>query len=173
MNKLQIIFLAVVIPIGLLVPLSYILGIGDNADILWGGVPKNTRSIYVGSMLLGATSFFIFSAYIFFNLLKQDITLPFGLGSNIFTIIYGILLASSALWIPLVNSMVNNPKDITWLGVRAVLLLTALCSLCLLLIFIKLGGDSLHYKLSLIGLVIFLIHTGVLDAVIWPYLWKK
>ena len=173
MNTLQKIFLAVIIPIGILVPLSYVLGIGNNADLLWGGVSKNVRPVYVASMLVSATFFFIFTTYIFFKLLNPDTVLPFGLGNNIFAILYGILLASSALWTPLVNSMVKNPTDLTWLGVRAVLILTALCAIALLVIFLKLSDNSTYYKLSLLGLLLFIIHTGILDALVWPYLWKK
>jgi hypothetical protein len=83
------------------------------------------------------------------------------------------MLIASALWIPWVNAMLSNPNKTTWALIRTSLILVALSSLALTIIFFKNPSTTLHYKASLIGIIIYLIHTGILDAIIWPYLWKK
>jgi len=173
MELIQKIFIFTILPLGSLVVLSYILGIGDNADILWGGVTEKLRKPYTLSMLLSATSYMIFTSYIFFNLLKNQHSLPFNIPTYWIVIIYAVMLIASAAWIPLVNRMVSNPTNITWILIRTSLALVAFASLAILILIFKTPDNTLHYKISLIGITIYLIHTGILDAIIWPYLWKK
>lgn len=165
-------FLLINILSGPLVILSYILGIGsNNIDILWGGVPEDIRGVYSLSMLLGALSFFIFTIYIFKNLIKKGYLIPYSSYINLF---YLLILIPSALWIPLVSNMVISPNDITWIEIRSVLMMVALGSLGLLLLLIKTSPKlkSRAYYLTIIALFWFIFHTGILDAIIWPSLWN-
>jgi hypothetical protein len=167
-----LLFLLINILSGPLVILSYILGIGSNdINILWGGVPKELRGVYSLSMVLGAISFFIFSIYILKNLRIKGYLIAYSSYINLF---YLLILIPSALWIPLVSNMVMSPSDITWIGIRSVLIIVALGSIGLLLLLIKTSPKikSRLYYLSIIALIWFIFHTGILDAIVWPSLWN-
>jgi hypothetical protein len=174
MNKQQKIFLPLTITLGLVVIGSYILGINSSgtADIMWGGVPNSWRGIYTLSMIISALSFFVFSLYTFTQILSLKAKSRYPL--NTLHILYFLILLPSALWIPLVNFMISNPTDLTWIAIRVVLILVALGSLGLLLFFLTLSSKTkvVFYYLSVVGLIIFLFHTAILDAIVWPLLWK-
>lgn len=177
MNTQQIIFLTINLVGGPLVLLSYVIGLkaGKSADILWGGTPKRIRGVYTLSMLISATSLLVTTVFIFLILNNGDIELPYYLNTNIFNILYSVLLLFSAIWIPLVNVMVNRPSKLIWLSIRFGLILVGLSALG---IFILLLGiipqpTGLLYWASVIGMGVFLIHTGILDAFLWPYFWKE
>ena len=174
MNKNQKIFLFIQIVFGTLVPLSYVLGLGENTDAMWGGVPNNIRPIYTVSMLISAAGFFVFSTYTFLKVFKESFTLPYCLKKWTIHLSYILILIPSALWIPLVNVMLEKPSDLIWFSIRTVLLLVALGTLSLLILILKAKKDKkdLFYSATIFGLIWFLFHTGVLDAIIWPYLFK-
>jgi hypothetical protein len=71
--------------------------------------------------------------------------------------------------------MVNNPGPGFEAGIRAVLILTAIGSLLLLISLATLTPKVLDwtYWLALVGSVLFLLHTAVLDAVIWTRLFFR
>lgn len=168
MNSNQKIFLAINIVGGLLVLASYYWGLKSDkgVDAFWGGVPDSIKSVYAVSMLVSATAFFIFSAYVFKNI---------GTGSVPYLISFGIIQIASALWMPLVDVMVSNPSTILWIVIRIVLTVVGLAAIAIFILLLKMfpKHSGLFYYSSLIGLIIFIIHTGILDAVIWPYFWKK
>lgn len=174
MNTNQKILLAIIVVGGLGVILSYILGIrGEKgADVLWGGVPKNIRGIYTLSMLISALGYMIFSLYIYLNLGKNNFDNIFG-GAKIIYITYFLLLLCSALWLPLVKVMVANPKQLIWILIRGTLLVTGIASVVITYLLILAGNKSpnLHYYLSVIGGIIFSVHTLVLDGLFWPSWW--
>jgi len=112
MNTEQILFLIVNLVGGPLVLLSYVIGLkaGKSADILWGGTPKKIRGVYTLSMIVSALSFLITTIFVFLNMNRSNIELPYSLNTNVFNILYTILLICSAIWIPLVNVMVSKPS---------------------------------------------------------------
>ncbi len=168
MNGNQIFFLIVILLLGTFVVLSYILGVKKirNVDLLWGGVSKNWRKFFTGSMLLSALSFFIFSSYIFvlqggnIGLLFIDLT-------------YAILLLSAALWIPLMAKYINTKKKIYWILTRISLIIVGFCSFVLLGIVAFSGHTGIHFVSSVIGLSLFTFHTVILDATVWPCLYTS
>lgn len=169
MNTYQKIFLTIIIIGGTSVLASYVLGAGygNGADALWGGVPDNMKTAYTISMLLSALSFFVFSIYIFK-----------GLGSNsfgsIYLILFFLILVASALWIPLVTLMVANPSTLVWILIRVVLAVVGLASTAIFLLLLTISPrptDAFYYS-ALIGILIFSIHTGILDAIVWPYFFE-
>jgi len=176
LNTNQKIFLAINIVGGILVLASYVIGLkaGKSADILWGGIQKNIRGVYTISMLVAATGFFLFTIFTFLQLNNIESILPYSLNKNVFNILYLIILSSSMLWIPLVNMMVSNPSTILWISIRFVLILVGLCSLFLLILLFKISPKptGFLYTSSLLGLFWFFIHTGILDAILWPHYWK-
>ena len=177
MNTNQKIFLLTVIVGGILVILSYIIGLraGKSADVLWGGTPENIRGVYTASMIVSAISYFVATIFIFLSMKENSIVLPYSLNMNIFNILYAILLVCSTLWIPLVNVMVSNPSTLVWFSIRLVLILVGLASLGILILLLKLSPrpTGILYWSSVIGMTIFFIHTGILDALLWPYFWNR
>ena len=174
MNINQKTFLLVTIIGGLGVILSYILGVrfGKGADALWGGVPQNIRGVYTISMLISAVSYMIFSFYVFLNLGKNSFDNAFR-GVMLVFVSYILLLICSALWLPLVNVMVANPKQLIWILIRGTLLITGIASVVITYLLVSAGSKSpnLHYYLSVIGGIIFSVHTLVLDGLFWPSWW--
>jgi hypothetical protein len=172
MNKDQKLFLFILLVLGTLVPLSYIIGLGDKADTMWGGVPSNIRPLYTISMLISAIGFFIFSTYTFLNVFKDGFILPYSLKKWTIHLSYLLILIPSALWIPLVNVMLDRPSTLIWVAIRSVLILVALGTLILLILITKAKKEEkgLFYYASVVGLILFLFHTGILDAIIWPIL---
>lgn len=168
MSKSQLIFLIINILGGIAVLSSYYFGLKSNPDgaALWGGVPENSRKIYVISMLFSAVSYFIFTSFIILKVLPKS-------GAE-FHILYALILLASALWMPLTTVLVAEPTAMIWFGVRAVLAIVALSSASVLYLLMSQISvySGVHYWLSIVGLVIFTLHTGVLDAIIWPMLWR-
>lgn len=160
-----------------MVLLSYVVGLkaGKSADILWGGTPKKIRCVYTVSMLISALSFLITTIYIFLLMKNTNIQLPYSMNINIFYILYAILLICSAIWIPLINVMVNKPSSVIWLCIRMGLILVGLSALGILILLIGIVPQPANslYWVSAIGMSIFFIHTGVLDVFLWPYFWKR
>ena len=171
----QKLFLAINIIGGILVLGSYYLGLqgGSNVDILWGGVPENVRPVYTISMLICAVGYFIFFGYIFTNLKGKTFKKDFGLFEKMILILFVLILGASALWMPLVNLMVQNPSDLVWLSIRLVLAIVGLASIGVVIVLLKINPKTkgLIYYLSLIGMGWFAFHTAVLDAIIWASLW--
>jgi hypothetical protein len=177
MNIYQIIFLISLLIGGTLVLVSYVIGLkgGKNADALWGGTPKKIRGVYTISMLVSAISYFITTVYIFLLMNNSNIVLPLGLSFHSFTIIYSILLICSMLWVPLVNLMIKRPSKLIWLSIRSTLLLVGLCPVTILLILLTISNHptGILYISSILGISIFIFHTLILDALIWPIFWKR
>lgn len=163
----QIIFLVINILGGILVIGSYIYGIkaNGNADALWGGVPLNLRKVYALSMAIAAISYFAFGGYVMF---KIDT-------SYLYHFLFTIMLVASAFWMPLTYKMIASPSSVTWIGIRVVLAITALASLgiFLSLLFVTPRGTGWFYWSAVVGALLFTLHTGVLDAILWPRLWKQ
>ena len=177
MNANQKLFLAINIIGGILVIGSYYFGLrgGKGVDVLWGGVPENIKPIYTISMLICAVGYFIFFSYIISNLGGETFKSTYWLGEKLFLILFALILVASALWMPLVNVMVGNPSTLVWVGIRIVLAVVALASLGVVVALITISPrpTGAFYYSALIGMIWFTIHTGILDAIVWPYLWGK
>lgn len=174
MNRYQKWFIIITPIIGVLVLLSYVLGVGDNVDIMWGGVPEHYRGAYTISMLLSAFSYFVFTSYTFINILGGKMESNSVRKSRIL-LAYILILVPSALWVPLVRIMIDAPSSLIWFLIKLVLFLVAIGTFILLLQFLKVAkkARNIYYYISLVGVLIFLFHTGILDAIIWPLLWGK
>ncbi len=168
MNNNQIFFLLVIVLFGIPVILSYIFGIRriKKVELLWGGMPKKIQKILTISMLAATVSFLTFSTYIFI-LNGGNVDLIF------IDIIYAVLLGSAALWLPLMIEVIELKKKIYWILTRISLVIVGMCSILLLSIMIFSNRTGLLFVLSIISLVIFSIHTVILDAIVWPYFFTK
>lgn len=177
MTTRQIILLVINIIGGILVIGSYVLGLksGSGADVLWGGVPVNWRKLYTASMIVCAVSYFIFFFYILLNVESGSPVATHPWGGWLFHLLFVLILLPSALWMPLTNVMASNPGDLVWIGIRVVLVLVALGSLGITIGLLTLSPrpTGLFYWSSVVGIAWFFLHTGVLDAILWPYFWVK
>ena len=176
MNNNQKIFIAINVIGGVLVLASYYWGIKSDKGInaFWGEIPNSIKSVYTVSMIISAISFFVFSAYIFKNIATGLLQSSMG-GVLPYLFFFGVIQIASALWMPLVGIMVSNPSTLLWIGIRVALAVVAIVALAIFFLLLRISPkqSSLFYYTTLISLVIFTIHTGILDAVIWPYFWKK
>ena len=157
---------------------SYAIGAIKNpngAQALWGGVPKNLIPLYTLGMFVSAVAFLASTYYIFFKLDASAITVWPGAKFWIFTIVYLLILVPSALWMTLTVRMVNNPGTGFEVGIRTVLILTAIGSLLLLISLATVSPKVVDwtYWLAVIGSALFFLHTAVLDAVIWTILFFR
>lgn len=178
MTSQQIILLIINIIGGILVIGSYVLGLrtqAGGANVLWGGVPDSTRTLYTVSMLISAVGYFAFIYFVNFRLVPDDVTIAGRFGYNLFYIIFILMLLPSALWMPLTNVYANNGGTGTWVAIRIVLFVVGLASVALVwaLLTLQTKLPAVPYWLAVAGSVYFAFHTLVLDAVIWAYLFKQ
>ncbi len=93
------------------------------------------------------------------------------IGYGVFLILYAVVFAGSAAWMPLTYAMLRDPSMAIWIVIRVTLGVVALGSLGLLFALLR-GGQkypSGWYRLSVLGGVLFCWQTAVLDAIVWPY----
>ena len=177
MGTQQIILLVINIIGGAAVIGSYILGLSDQtggANVLWGGVPENIRPLYGISMILSALGYFAFLYFILFRLVPIQVSISGIFGFSLFYVIFLMILLPSAFWMPLTNAYVGNPTSGLWVGIRTVLAIVGLASIALVwaLLSLQTKVPGISYWLAVAGSSYFAFHTAVLDAIIWPALFK-
>jgi len=177
LNKNDVVFIGICIIGGILVLASYIwviLSFGGDLSSFWGGMPERFFGGYYISMVLSALSYFIFTIFIFLNVSK-DIKIKSKSIYFYVNLFYIFLLIPSALWMPLVNFYLENSSSFYWLMIRLVLVLVGLSSFGIFLIILQSGSRKkyLFRILALLSSFYFFFHTGILDALIWPYFFMK
>jgi hypothetical protein len=151
---------------------SYVIGIlahPDASQILWGGVPQRIRSFYTAGMFLAATGYFVFTYFILFRQNPIDTHIANRFGYGLFNILYTIILAPSALWMPLTFLAIEQASPgILWL-VRIDLWVVATASLSLLLALLNVEPRQPRWahRLAIVGSFGFCLQTVVLDALVW------
>jgi hypothetical protein len=163
---------------GVLVLGSYVYGIvahPGQGDLLWGGVPLTTRPVYTFSMLLSAVGYFLFLYHAIFKMVPVEVRLPLGLPFGAFHAAFILILLPSALWMSATFAWAQSPTLLAWVQVRGVLAIVGLGSLFLafLLAGLRWTAPSQFWWPSLAGALIFAFHTVVLDALIWPALFRR
>ena len=162
---------------GLAVLGSYLYGAITQpgaADILWGGVPQGIRPIYTANMLLATTSFFIFSFYILFRDIPNELSFSNRFGYWVFPILYAAILFPSAMWLPLtIGAVAQTSILLLWL-VRIVLVVVGAASVSLFILLWKSKPrpPSLLDWLAIAGCGFFCIQTAILDALVWNIFFK-
>lgn len=178
MDSRQIILLLINILGGAAVIGSYILGIASHqngANALWGGIPVSARNVYTISMLLSALGYFAFVYFILFRLDSASVKIAGSFNYSLFYAIFIVILGASALWMPLTFSYLANHSSSTWLVVRLVLILVAAGSIGLVVTLMGLQPrpSGVAFWLAVTGAAYFALHTTVLDAILWPILFRK
>ncbi|MGD9049612.1 MAG: hypothetical protein PVF77_16260 [Anaerolineae bacterium] len=151
----------------------YILGIDPATQAnLWGGVPAALLPAYVTSMALATGGFFAFTFFLLFRTDPDRVRIAGRLGYGLFYGLYVMILAPSALWLPLTSAMVQQPSSILWLGIRLVLGAVGVGSVALLLALLSLQPrqPARAYWLAVAGSVAFCFQTAVLDLFVWTAL---
>jgi hypothetical protein len=152
---------------------AYILGIepATQAD-LWGGVPVALLPAYVASMALATVGFFAFTFFLLFRADPDRIQIAGRFGYGLFSGLYVMILAPSALWLPLTSAMVQQSNALVWLAIRLVLLVVGLGAVTLLLSLLGLRPrqPARAYWLAVAGGAAFCLQTAVLDLFVWTAL---
>lgn len=144
-----------------------------SGERLWGGVPQAMRPLYMTGMLLAALGYFAFTYFLFFRLDPDQTLIAGRFDFGIFNGLYAGILLPSALWMPLTFRMIEQPGEPVWLAIRLVLAIVGLASLGLLvaLALVEPKEPGWAYWMALSGSGLFCLHTGVLDAIVWTYLY--
>ena len=162
---------------GLAVLASYGIGLASHAGsaaALWGGVPLALRPLYTASMLAAAAGYFCFTSFVLLRVPTAGVRFFGRFGFPLLEWLYAVVLVPSAAWMPLTLAYLDRPSRALWWLIRFDLALVGLGSLGLLaaLVVSDLDRSTVHYRLAVLGLVAFCFQTAVLDAVIWPALFR-
>jgi hypothetical protein len=121
-------------------------------------------------MFLAAAGYFAFSSFVFRRLDPERTRIAGGFGFGAFKYLYALILAPSALWLPLTFEMLEAPSPALWLAIRVTLALVGLGSLGLMAAVASATPHSAPgaRRAALVGTLFFALQTAVLDALIWP-----
>jgi hypothetical protein len=151
---------------------SYVWGfkaIPDAGSVLWGSLPENLRRVSTAWMPLAALGYFLFTYLLLFRLNPDQSQIAGRFGFAAFNWLYALILAPSALWMPLSAWALQNPIAARVWVVRLILWLVALASLLLIAALLSLHprAPALAYGLAVAGSVAFAVQTVIMDAVLW------
>lgn len=162
-------FYIIVVILGLVgVGYSYYYGTSQisGVDALWGNTAQYIKSLYYLTTSLALVGY---ALLFFFLVFKTDLVnyYPFSRSAI-------VILAPSMLWILYTVEMINTPSSFTWVKVRLVLILSAFGAWLTFRRITKLMDEDygIWRKLAIIGAGVFFFHTLVMDALLWPYLFK-
>ena len=153
---------------------SYALGLVNYpgaGDALWGGVPDALRPAYTVGMFLAALGYLAF-LYFLLRLDPDQARIGGRFGYGLFLLLLVAILVPSALWMPLTIHMVQQPGPGVWAAIWLVLALVGLAAVGLVgaLLWLRPRKPCTAYWAAVVGAILFALHTGVLDALIWTAL---
>ena len=157
---------------------SYYRGMNNNPGIgikLWGGVPQIITTYIITSMFISAIGYFFFTYYMLFFVDNNSIKVFNVFNYTFFIVTYLFILIPSCLWIDFSIFYINNPSNLLWIVICAILYTVGIFSILLLIGFynIKPENPSYLYYIALIGCVCFAFHTMILDGLLWTLLFHK
>ena len=177
MTSPQVMLLIVMLMGGVGVIGSYAQGFiahPGSVNVLWGKISGPFRSVYTVSMLLSALGYFAFAYFLLFRIVPSEAKVTGTLGFDVFFVAITGMLLFSSLWMPFTYSYVEKPNPGTWAAIRIVLFMVGLssCTLAWALLSLDSKQPSVPYWFAVVGSVYFAFHTTVLDAFIWPVLYR-
>jgi len=142
----------------------------ETRSALWGGLPAGLQPFYTFSMLLAAIGYFPFTYLLGWRVDPGRVRLPGRFDFDAFNVLYALILAPSALWMPLTFAMLGQPNPTLWLIVRVVLGLVGIASVGLIaaLLTLQPRPPRMLHVAAIIGAMAFAFQTAVLDALVWP-----
>lgn len=169
----QLTLLALNVVGGVAVLGSYWAGFASNpgsAGALWGGVPEWLRPAYTVSMLTAAAGYFPFTWLLLFGVDPDRAKVAGRYGYGVFPVLTALILAPSALWMPLTFRVIDAWDPTLWIAIRVVLATVGLASLGLLAALVRLEpvASSRLHKAAIAGAAAFCVQTALLDATVWP-----
>jgi len=152
---------------------SYAYGLArhpEGGEALWGGVQPQLRPLYTAGMVLAALGYLGFTTFLLVHLDPAEARVGRRFRFPLFNWLYVGILIPSALWMPLTWGMIEQPSAALWWGIRAILAAVGLAALGMV---VALGmgwpkAPRWAHRRALVGSIVFLLHTGVLDALVWP-----
>lgn len=156
---------------------SYAFGLMSHpgeGEALWGGVPPELRSVYTTGMLLAAAGYLGFTYFLLVRLDPVEARIERRAAFPAFNGLYLGILVPSALWMPLTWRMIDQPSSALWFGIRLALAIVGLAALGMViaLSLVHPKHPKWAHRLALIGSVALGLHTGMLDALVWPALFS-
>ena len=151
----------IILILGPCVLISYYFALKSNVhgiDALWGNMPDRLKALYPIGMVVATFGFLPFGYYSTFKSPSPAKYIPGFL----------LILIPSIIWLPLTVSYLNEASSLKWQLIRVVLFIVPLGAS---LVYWKLKAehdDSFLKRLSIIALVGFILHTLILDAIVWP-----
>lgn len=178
MQQWRLATMAIIVLGGIAVLGSYIHGATTapgKASALWGGVPKALLPAYTVAMFLAAAGFLLYTYFLMFRLEPAVVRFGFGLDFRVVPLVYLLVLIPSALWMSLTIAMVDAPSPAIWAAIRLVLFAVGFGALAVLVLLLtaqpRQAGAA--YWAAVVGAAMFFIHTGILDALLWPYYFPR
>ena len=179
MHPLRVLLLAVNVVGGVAVLGSYALGIRahENAGaLLWGAVPESLRPVYTISMFTATAGYLAFTAYVLL-LVDPGVARIGGFGYGLLIALYVLVLLPAALWMPLTFRFLDAgaTSESLWLAIRAVLAATGLGALALIAALAAMSGAPAGTlrTAAFVGAIAFSLQTSLLDALVWPALFRR
>jgi hypothetical protein len=149
---------------------AYALGMAPATQVgLWGGVPAVLLPAYVTSMALATVGYFAFTFFLLFRADPGMVRVAGRFRYRLFIVLYVMILAPSAMWLPLTSAMVEQPSSPLWLAIQVVLAMVGLASIVLLLALLSLRPrqPKIAYSAAVVGAGAFCLQTAVLDLFVW------
>jgi len=177
MSAPQVMLLVVMLLGGVGVIGSYAQGLisrPGSIKVLWGKISGPFRTIYFISMVLSTLGYFAFAYYLLFRIDPVMARVTDTLGFDLFFAAISGMLLFSSLWMPFTYSYVDKPNKGTWIMIRGVLFLVALssCALVWALLCLHDKTPAGPYWVAVVGAGYFALHTTLLDAFMWPVLYR-
>lgn len=137
---------------------------------LWGGLPESFKGPYTFTMLAAAAGYFPLTYQLVF---RSDLESARFLGLPLFpllVLLYSLVLAPSAAWLPLTALMLAEPSSGLWVAIRVVLALVGVGTAGLLWLAWQKARDdgTAGAWVAVVGGFFFFLQTGILDATVWP-----
>jgi hypothetical protein len=163
MTRDRQLFLALQLVLGPLVLASYAYGAThwpSAVSAMWGGVPQGARGVYTAWMFVAAAGYLTFTPILFLRspTLRTRIA-------------YAAVLVGSVLWLPLTKWHLDGL--VPFGGVVLDLAVVAVGSLALLAIALRAPLSRAARVAAVVGAAAFCLQTVLLDAVVWPALWRS
>ena len=152
---------------GIAVLASYVLWLGhpsNRASALWGGVTGSWQYLYTISMFAATAGYLVLLPYLARYVIDHEWLHT----------LFALVLFPSALWMPLTFEYVDGPTTGLWIALRCDLFTVAAASVALVVLTARTptSAPARTRALALAGSIAFTFQTAVLDAFVWPALFR-